>query len=685
MKEYPPEKIRNLAFIGHSGAGKTSLSEALLFTAGATNRLGKVEDGTTVSDWDPDEHKRGFSVNLSVLPLEWSDHKINIVDTPGYTDFMGEVKCGLRAVELALITIDAASGVQVGAEFAWQFADELDLPRAIFVNRMDRENVDFFGVLSQVQALWGQKCLALQIPIGSSQSFKGVVDLLSLKAYIGDKGEEQDPPAEMTAQIDQLREKLVEAIAETDDELITKYLEGESLSPDELARGLRIGVSGGSIVPVMAGAASKSLGARRLLDTIVEAFPSPSSRPLQINGDALQPDPQAPLAALVFKTSADPYVGRLTYFRVFAGSLKADSQVWNANKQVAERVGPVYHISGKSQEQTPQVIAGDIGSVAKLAETQTGHTLCSREKPLTLPLISLPEPAFSAAVFPKTKADLDKMGVALQRIVEEDPSLRLERNTETAETILSGLGDSHVEVALEKIRRKFGVDLEMAMPKVPYRETVAGRAQAEYTHKKQTGGHGQYARVVVTVEPLPRGQGVVFDNKTVGGVVPKQYVGSVEKGVAEASQEGVLAHYPLVDVKVTLVDGKEHPVDSSDIAFKLASSQAVKKGAQDAQPVLLEPVMDMKITAPEANTGDVISDLNAKRARVLGMIPSGSMTIIEAQAPLAEVQRYSADLRSMTQARGFYSMTFSHYEEVPAHIAQKIIEAAQKEREAARA
>ena len=685
MKAYAGEKIRNVALIGHSGTGKTSISEALLFAAGAVTRLGRVEDGNTTSDWDPDEQKRGFSVNLSILPLEWAGHKINVLDTPGYADFLGEVKCGLRAAELALITICGASGVQVGTEFAWQFAEELQLPRAIFVNRMDRENADFFATVSQVQGLWGQKCLALQIPVGAQQALRGVVDLLTMKAYMGEKAEEQEIPSELAEQAESLREKLIEAAAETDDALITKYLEGEELRPGELVQGIRAGICAGSIVPVLTGSAMKMVGVQRLLDTVATFSPSPLDRPARVDGDALTANPAGLLAALVFKTAADPYVGRLTYFRVFSGTLKSDSQVWNANKQTAERIGPVFQVCGKSQEQVSEIGAGDIGAVAKLAETQTGDTLCLRDKPVVLPPISFPEAAFSAAVSPKTKADLDKLGSALQRIVEEDPSLRLERNPDTGETVLSGLGDSHVEVTLEKIRRKFGVELEMAMPKVPYKETVTASAQAEYTHKKQTGGHGQYARVALEVEPLPRGSGFEFVGRIVGGVVPKQYIGSVEKGVTEALQDGVLAHHPMVDMRVTLFDGKDHPVDSSDIAFKIAASMALKKGTRDAQPVLLEPIMNMKITVPEANTGDIISDLNGKRARVLGMAPHGTMTTIEVQAPLAEVQRYAADLRSITQGRGHYSMTFSHYEEVPAHLTQRVIEAAQREREAARA
>jgi elongation factor G len=684
MKEYPPEKIRNIALMGHGGTGKTSLAEAMLFASGATTRLGRIEDGTTASDWDPDEQKRQFSINLSVVPVEWNGHKVNAVDAPGYADFMGEVKCALRAADLALIVVCGASGVQVGTEFAWQFCEELSLPRAVYINRMDRENADFSGTLAQIQSSWGQKCVPLQIPIGSQQSLKGVVDLLTMKASLGEKGEAGEIPAELADEANGQREKLIEAAAETDDALIEKYLGGEELSQEELANGVRAGIKAGSLVPVLTGSATKMEGIQALLEAMAATFPSPLDGSVQAEGEALKADPSGPLAALVFKTAADPYVGRLTYFRVFSGSLKADSQAWNANRQAAERIGPVYHISGKEQAQVPQIVAGDIGAVAKLTETQTGDTLSSKEKPVTLPAISLPEQAFSAAIRPKTKADFDKMGTALQRIVEEDPSLKLERSGE-GETILSGLGDSHVEVALEKIRRKFGVDLEMGTPRVPYRETIQGTAQAEYTHKKQTGGHGQFARVVLSLEPLARGAGHEFENKTVGGAVPKQYVGSVEKGVIEAMGEGVLAHYPMVDMKVQLVDGKEHPVDSSDIAFKIAAAQAVKQAAQNAHPILLEPIMTMKITVPEPNTGDIISDLNGKRSRVLGMTPTGSMTTVEAQAPLAEVQHYSADLRSMTQGRGHYTISFSHYEEVPAHAAQKVIEAAEQAREAARA
>ncbi|MCH7617542.1 MAG: elongation factor G [Chloroflexi bacterium] len=684
MKEYPSDSIRNVALVGHSGTGKTTLAEAMLFAAGAVTRLGTIEDHTTTSDWDPDEHKRTFSLSLSIIPLEWNDHKINIIDTPGYMDFMGEVKCGLRAVETALISIDAVSSLQVGTEFAWRFADELELPRAFLINRMDRDNADFDRCVTDIQTAWGNKCLPVTLPIGAESSFQGVVDLLTMKAYTGDQGEEGPIPDDLQGAADQAREKLIEAAAETDDALVNKYLEGEELTADELSAGVRAGIASGSLVPIFAGAGAGVLGVRRLLTAITEYFPAPTDRIVQAGDNELKCDSAAPLAALVFKTAADPYVGRLTYFRVLSGTVAGDSHAWNATKDVDERIGTVYHITGKTQDQVPQIVAGDIGAVAKLAETQTGDTLCAKGSDVKLEPISFPSPSASAAVSPKTKADLDKMGSALHRIVEEDPSLRLERNADTGEMILSGLGDSHVEVNLERVKRKFGVELEMHTPRVPYRETVRSKGQAEYTHKKQTGGHGQFARVALEIGPLPRGSGVQFEDRIVGGSVPKQYIGSVEKGVMEGSREGVLAHFPMVDAKIVLVDGREHPVDSSDMAFKLAAAMALREATEAAHPILLEPIMDMQITVPEANTGDVISDLNGKRARVQGMNPSGAMTTIEAQAPLPEVQHYSADMRSLTQGRGFFTIEFSHYEEVPAHAAQKVIEEANRDREEAK-
>lgn len=683
MREYTTERIRNVVLLGHGSTGKTSLAEAALFATGAISRLGRVEEGNTVSDYDPDEIKRGISINLAVVPCEWKDHKINLIDTPGYADFVGEVKGGVRAADVGLIVVDASAGVQVGTEQAWNHAAEDGLPRAFIVNRMDRENADFTGTLQALRSTFGKQCVPVQLPIGAQDKFEGVVDLVETLAYAGDGKQAGPVPESLAADVAAYREQLVEVVAETDDELISKYLEGEELTADELQRGLRAGVASGKVVPVFVAAATRTVGTARLLDSIIAYLPSPAERGEAWeteDGTKLKADPAGPLAAQVFKTSADPYVGKLTYFRVVSGIFKGDSHVWNANRGADERVGQVFVPRGKSQENVSQLVAGDIGAVAKLAVTVTGDTLCAKDRPLKLRPIRFPAPSYSVAIAPKTKSDVDKLGPALQRITEEDPTVVVQREPSTGETILSGIGDSHIDVTIEKMKRKFGVDVESHPPKVPYRETITATATAEYIHKKQTGGHGQYARVAIKLEPLERGKGFEFVDQIVGGVVPRQYIPAVEKGVQEAMQEGVLAHYPMTDVRVTLFDGKDHPVDSSEMAFKLAAAQALKKGAAEAKPVLLEPIVKLKITVPDANTGDIMSDLNSKRAKVLGMTPSNGMTTIEALAPLAEVQRYATDLRSMTQGRGTFQMEFSHYEEVPPHLAQKVIAEAQAER-----
>ncbi|MGD0765089.1 MAG: elongation factor G [Dehalococcoidia bacterium] len=686
MNDYKTEDIRNIVLLGHGGTGKTTLAEAMLFASGAINRLGRVEDGTTTSDYDPDEIKRTISINLSLLPCEWKGKKINVIDVPGYADFTGEVKAGVRAADAAVVVVCASSGVEVGTERSWAYADEASLPRAVLIDRMDRENADFFQSLTQLQSQFGKKCVALHLPIGAQSSFSGVVDILTMKGYSGEKGTEGAVPDSLSDQVARHREQLVEAVAETDDDLLTKYLEGEELSQEELTRGLRKGIASGAVVPVLTGAAGRNLGTPLLLDVIAQYFPSPKeAAPITAKNantgqdEELKADTAGPLAALVFKTTADPYVGKLTYLRVYSGVLKGDSQAWNSNKAAAERIGQLFVVRGKAQEPIAQFVAGDIGALAKLAETSTGDTLASKERPLILPPAAFPAPAFSAAVHPKTKADLDKMGSALSRLLEEDHTLRVHRDTDTNETILSGLGEPHLEVAVEKIQRKFGVGLELTTPKVPYKETITTPAAAEYTHKKQTGGHGQYARVAIKLEPLARGSGFQFEDKVVGGNVPKTYIPAVEKGVMEAMREGVIARYPLVDVKVILYDGKEHPVDSSEMAFKLAGAAALRQGVTQGKPILVEPIMILRVTVPESNTGDAMGDLNSKRAKVLGISPQGGYSVIEAQVPLAEMQRYATDLRSITQGRGHYTLEFSHYEEVPAHLAQKIVDKAKEE------
>lgn len=688
MKEYAPAEIRNVALVGHGGTGKTSLSEAMLFDAGVINRLGRVDEGTTTSDYDADEVKRKISVNLSLLPLDWKGTKINLLDTPGYADFVGEEKSGLHAADAAVLLIDASAGVQVGSEYAWHFIEERKLPRFAFVNRVDRENADFERAVDSLCSAFGRRCAPLQIPVGAQDHFQGIIDLIDMQAHMGDKGEATSIPADLSETARSYREKLVEAIAEVDDNLISKFLEGEELSAEELRGGLRKGVIAGAIVPVLVGSGTRNLGVASLLDAIAGYLPSPVEAPPPPARDPsgrevkLTPDASAPLAALIFKTTADPFVGRLSLVRVYAGALKSDSHVWNANKSQDERVGQVFHQRGKAQEPAAAITAGDIGAVPKLSEAATGDTLCVKEHPVLIASAKLPAPLFSAAVTPKTRADADKVGSALHRLTEEDPTLQVSRNRDTGELILSGLGESHVEVAAEKMHRKFGVGVELKTPRVPYKETITTRTSSEYRHKKQTGGAGQFGQVTVELEPQPRGMGVEFSERVVGGAVPREFFPAVEKGVREAASEGVIAHYPLVDIKVTLVDGKYHPVDSKAIAFEIAGMQAVKQGVQQAKPVLLEPIMRLQVLAPDSYTGDVISDLNTKRAKVHGMNPQGGQTQIDAEAPLAEVQRYATDLRSLTQGRGSFTMEFDHYEEVPAHVAQKVIDEAKKEAEA---
>jgi len=680
MQTYGLENIRNVVLLSHCGAGKTSASEAALFTAKAISRLGKVDDGSSTSDYDADEVKRKISISLSLLPCQWRDAKVNLLDTPGYADFVGEVKAALRVSEAAIIVICAASGIEVGTEQVWGYCEEAKMPRFILVNKMDRENADFFRRVEEIRARFGNKCLPLQLPIGAHNSFQGLVDLLTLKAYVGSPEKEAEIPPAMQSQVDSFREKLVEAVAEVDDSLIEKYLSGEELSLEELKTNLRKAVISGGIVPILAGSALQNAGFNWLLDTIVDYLPSPREQQVAVDGGSLEPTQDPPLGALVFKTSADPYVGKLTYFRVYTGVIDSNSQVGNAQKGSQERIGQLFMMRGKNQEPVNQVSAGDIGVVAKLNVTGTGDTLCSQDKPMKIVPVIFPEPIFGEAVYPKTKADVDKLGSALSRLAEEDPTLRVRREADTAETVLSGMGETQLEVAADKMSRKFGVGVELATPRVPYKETITASANAEYKHRKQSGGHGQYGHVLLEMEPLSRGSGNEFASRVVGGSVPKNYIPAVEKGVNEAIQEGVLARYPVVDTKVTLYDGSFHPVDSSEICFKIAGAQALRKGLAQASPILIEPIMNLEVTVPGDLTGDIIGDLNTKRARVQGMNPQGDNNIIEAQVPLAEVQRYAIDLKSMTQGRGSYILESSHYEEVPAHITQKIVAERQTEK-----
>ncbi|MBI3286667.1 MAG: elongation factor G [Chloroflexi bacterium] len=685
MKDYPSDRLRNVVLLAHGGAGKTSLAEALLFHSGAITRLGRVEEGNTVSDYDPEEIRRRISVNTSLLPIEWRDHKINLLDTPGYADFAGEMLGSTRVADAALIIVDAVGGVEVGTEQVWSYADTYQLPRLVFVNKLERENASFTRVVDQLRQAFPARFVPLQLPLGDSAPFRGLIDLSRKMAQVGPEGGEESIPSQAQEQVEAYRQAIMEAAAEADDELIMKYLEGTDLSPEEISRGLRAGIRQGKIVPILCGSAYQAVGTRQLLDAILELVPPPNYREVKAYNlrsgqeEALPAGPDAPLAALVFKTFADPYVGKLSYFRVYAGQLRSDSRVLNVRTNEEERMGQLFLLRGKEQLPTQGISAGDIGVVAKLQATSTGDTLCDKAHPLVLPSIAFPSPVFSAAITPKTKADLDKMGSALARLVEEDPTLQVQREPDTGETILRGMGESHIDIAARRLHQKFGVEIVTQPPRIPYKETIRKTASAQGRYKKQTGGRGQFGDVFLRLEPLPRGSGFEFEDEIFGGAVPKNYIPAVEKGLREAIQKGILAGYPTIDFRAALHDGSYHPVDSSEMAFKIAASLGFKKAMEQASPVLLEPIMNVTITVPENVMGDVLGDLNAKRARVMGMEQTGGKSIITAQVPLAEMQRYATDLRSITQGRGTFTMEFSHYEEVPPHLSEQIIKKAKQE------
>ncbi|HCU99736.1 MAG: elongation factor G [Dehalococcoidia bacterium] len=684
MKHYSSEEIRNVVLVGHGNVGKTSLGESALFVSGAVTRMGSIEEQNTVGDYDEDEHRRKFSLNLAVLPVEWNGVKINFIDTPGYADFVSEVICGVRAADLALIVVDALAGPEVGTDRVWQIAEERGLPRMILVNRLDRENADYNSVLSSLREKWGTSVAPLLLPIGESNDLGGVIDLLAMKAYLGSSGEPSEVPADYQDNAEELRAALIESIVENDEELMAKYFEDEEITAEELNTALRAALAAGEIVPLLCASATQQVGVRQMLDTLVAVAPAPSQREVVDSaGESLEVSEGAPPVVLVFKTSADPYVGRLSYLRVMAGAVKADSHLWNISEGADERLGTIYSQRGKEQEPVDALSPGDIGVVAKLSHTGTGDTLGSKDKPVLLPAMTFPEPVYSMAVRPGAKAAVDKLGPSLQRLLEEDPGLRLRRDASTSETILEGLGDAHLDVAVGRLLQKFNVEVELSLPRVPYRETVGRTSSADYTHKKQSGGHGQYARVSIEIKPLSRGSGLQFNSRVVGGSVPREFIPAVEKGVMETAQEGVVAGYELTDCEVTLFDGKHHPVDSSEMAFKLAANQALKEAVAAAHGVLLEPVMTIRVRTPEAKAGDIVGDLNTKRARIHGIVPDGSLSVVEADVPLSEVQRYASDLRSLTQGRGLFELEFDRYEEVPSNVAQRVIESGKEEPAAA--
>ena len=670
--------LRNVALLGHSGSGKTSLGEAALFTTKATTRMGTISDGNTVSDFEPEEVKRGSSIQTTLLSIVDADAKINFLDTPGYDDFLGEVVSALRVVEGAVLVVAAPSGVDVGTERSWNMCEAAGIPRMFVVNKMDRENANFARNVSDIQASFGRQCIPFQVTLGDAQEFKGVVSIINPPA---------DIPAEIADEVTAARDRLIEAAAESDDELADRYLSGEELSVDEVISGVRTAVLAGELVPILAtSSAPEAIGVEEFLETTRSFLPSPvdgkKARLLKGTEAAeYEVDPAAPLAAFVFKTTADPFVGKLSVFRVYQGSVKSNSETWNSTKEQSERIGQLYLPKGKNQENVNEITAGDIGAIGKLSSTVTGDTLCSRENSVSFPRITQPVGYFRMAVTPASKDDLDKMSMALNRIVEEDPTLQFSRDANTSESLITGLGDAQIDVALEKIKRKFGADLRVKMPKVAYRETITKITNSEYRHKKQSGGHGQFGHVLIRLEPQERDQGFEFKTEVTGGRIPKEYIPSVEKGVTKGLDEGSLAGFPLVDLKAVLYDGSYHDVDSSGMSFEIASVQALKQGVGDANPVLLEPVVKLSITVPDAYTGEVISDLNGKRGRILGMNPDNGATLIEAEVPLAEVQRYAQDLRSVSQGRGSYSMEFDHYDQVPTNLEPKVIEDAKRAKE----
>ncbi|NLY74624.1 MAG: elongation factor G [Firmicutes bacterium] len=681
MKRYKVEQLRNLIFLGHGGCGKTMLAEAMLFSTKAVDRFGKVDDGTSIMDYDPEEIKRKISIGASVAPVEYKDVKVNILDTPGFFDFVGEVKGAIRAADAACIVVCAVSGVEVGTEKAWDYIQEQKLPRVIVINKMDRENANFDGAVTALRQRFGTSIIPVQIPIGAADKFQGIVDVLKNKAFVfeGGKMVEKPIPADLESKVEEYRSMLVESVAETDDDLLTKYLEGQELTQDELLSGARQGTINGQLVPVLAVSSLKLIGITNFLDVVTEFLPSPVDRgPVKnAQGEERKPSDNEPFSALVFKTMADPFVGKLTLFRVFSGVIKSDSQVFNSSKGKNERIGQLFIIKGKNQEPTTELGAGDIGGVAKLQETYTGDTLSEKDKPIVLPAIEFPKPKLSLAVEPKAKGDEEKISAGLSRLMEEDPTFQVTKDTVTNEIVASGMGDLHIEVITSKLHKKFGVEVNLKAPKIAYKETIKGSTKVEGKHKKQSGGRGQYGHVWLELNPLPGGE-FEFVDKIFGGSVPQNYRPAVEKGVRETMEKGVLAGYPVVDIQVTLYDGSYHPVDSSEMAFKIAASMAFKKGFMDAKPILLEPILSVEVRTPEEFMGDVIGDLNKKRGKILGMEPEGRYQIVRALVPQAEMTKYAIDLRSMTQGRADFTVNFDHYEEVPAQQAEAIIAEAKK-------
>ena len=687
MKLYDTSNIKNFCLLGHGNAGKTSLAEAMLYTSGNTERLGRTADGNTVMDFDPEEIKRKFSISTALASCEWNGVKFNILDTPGYFDFVGEVQEAVRVADAAVIVLSGKSGLTVGAEKAWKYCEDKKLPRLIFINKVDDERVNYQQVLQQLKDKYGKKIAPFQLPMREGDKITGFVNIVEREArkFDGSRTVTAETPEELKGELEGLREMICEAVAETSEELMDKYFSGEEFTLPEMYAALRQGVAEGDIVPVLCGSAYHKLGISSLMNAIHAYFPAPDSRDEFVMAEKkdgtqsrLKVDVSDPMSALVFKTVADPYVGKLSYFKVYSGVMTPDTTVYNMNKDINEKIGKIFVVNGKKQTEVERLNAGDIGAVAKLTGTATGDTLSGLNHPLKLEGIDFAKPNMSLAVVSKNKGDEDKIAQGLTKLMEEDKTFKLEINKETRQQILKGLGDQHIEVIVSKLKNKFGVDISFETPKVPYREAIRKKVTVEGKHKKQSGGHGQYGHVKIEFEP--NDNGLVFEEKVFGGSVPKGYFPAVEKGLAESMARGVLAGYPMVGLKATLIDGSYHDVDSSEMAFKIAANLAYKAGMEQASPVILEPIGHLKVTAPDSYTGDIIGDINKRRGQMLGMTPLGDgMTEIEGEVPMAEMHTYSSDLRSMTQARGDFSFEFDRYADAPSNIAEKIIAAAKTE------
>jgi len=683
MKEYNTKFIRNIALVSHSSAGKTMLAEAFLHFTGATTRLGKIEDGSTIADFEEEEVRRGISLSTAVIPVEYRDYKLNLLDTPGYNDFIGEVISALRVADGALVLVDSVSGAEVGTEIAWNYCDEMKIPRFVVINKMNRDNANFTKALESAREMSDIRLIPVQLPWGEKADFKGILDLLTMKAYEGDGKSSTEIPSEFLDEATAARMELVEVAAEGEDALLEKYLEGGELTPEEIQRGLSKALLECTFVPVFVVAGSAEIGLARLLDAMVDLMPSPTQvAPALAQGkdgeEELIAIDSGPLAAYVWKTTADPFVGKITYFRVYSGMFTSDSRIWNQNKSTEERVGNVHVLRGKEQMSVKVVHAGDIATVPKLGSTSTGDTLCDRGHPLTLPVPHYPNALFKVAVTPKTQTDSAKISPTLTRLCEEDPTLSWHQEPATNQTILQGMGDQHIDVAIRKSETKFQTNLGIQEPRVPYQETITKQGQSMYRHKKQSGGAGQFGEVWMRIEPSPE-ENYIFSWDVFGGAISSSYQQAIDKGIKAVMKEGVVAGFPLSKVKVSVYDGKEHPVDSKPVAFEIAGREAFKLSVKDAAPVLLEPIMNVRIIVPEANMGDILGDLNTRRARVQGMDTEKGRSVVTAQVPMAEMQRYTADLRSFTGGRGVFTMEFSHYEVVPAHIASDVIAQRQKE------